>query len=177
MEENTTPGQPRSENADTSSLATSTSGWVTTEVAARAIRVSPRTIRRLIERGELEAKPQGGGIKRTWLVSVDSLHKLRASRPAEDVSLQDVRGESEIASTLADVLREMSVRLEKRTAEAVEMRTRLELTEKTQSTAEEEAKRLSQENERLRAELVAERSSKGFIRRRGRRFFRKLFGG
>ena len=88
----------------------------------------------------------------------------------------------------------MSLRLEQRTAEAVEMRTRLELTERTHSTAEEEAKRLKQENERLRKELAAVQnntSSEGLLRRgvfsRRRGFFRnlqrvsslrrKLFGG
>jgi methionine-rich copper-binding protein CopC len=62
----------------------------------------------------------------------------------------------------------MSARLEMRTAEAVEMRTRLELTEQAQSTIEAEATRLREENEQLRAKLEAERS-KGF--------WRKLFGG
>jgi len=49
MAEDTPRGQSRSENAATSGE----SGWITTEVAARAVRVSPRTIRRYIERGEL----------------------------------------------------------------------------------------------------------------------------
>ena len=92
----------------------------------------------------------------------------------------------------------MSLRLEQRTAEAVEMRTRLELTERTHSTAEEEARRLKQENERLRKELAAAvqnnttNNNEGFVRRgvfsRRRRgifrnlqrvssFRRKLFGG
>ena len=62
----------------------------------------------------------------------------------------------------------MSARIEERTAEAVEMRTRLEITEQAQSTIEEEAKRLREENEQLREELEAERS-KGF--------WRRLFGG
>ena len=197
MEEGATPGQPRSENADTS-MTTSTSGWVTTEVAARAIRVSPRTIRRLIERGDIEAKPQGEGVKRTWLVSIDSLHRLRASRLGEDASPHEVRDEpGGLSASIAEVLREMSLRLEQRTAEAVEMRTRLELTERTHSTAEEEAKRLKQENERLRKELAAAvqnnntTNNEGFVRRgvfsrrrgiyrnlqRVSSFRRKLFGG
>ncbi len=37
--------------------ATGGLGWVTIEVAAKAIRVNPRVIRKYIERGELEAKP------------------------------------------------------------------------------------------------------------------------
>ena len=77
----------------------------------------------------------------------------------------------------------MSIRLEHRTAEAVEMRTRLELTERTHSTAEEEAKRLKQENERLRKELATVQNNttnnEGFVRRgvfsrRRGGFFRKL---
>ena len=80
MEEDPARGQSRTDNADTSG----NSGWITTEVAARAVRVSPRTIRRYIARGELEAKPQGEGVRREWLVSVDSLHALRATRTTED---------------------------------------------------------------------------------------------
>jgi len=83
-------------------------------------------------------------------------------------SVREVTSEGLAADSIADVLREMSARLELRTAEAIEMRTRLELTEQAQSTREEEANRLREENERLRAELEAERS-KGF--------WRRLFGG
>src|ERR687885_619529 len=86
-------GHPRTEDMDASALE-APSGWVTTEVAARAIRVSPRTIRRFIERGDLEAKPQSEGVKRTWLVSIDSLHRLRASRLGEDASPHEVRDEA-----------------------------------------------------------------------------------
>ncbi len=163
MEKDATRGHERPAGAD-ATAPEATSGWVTTEVAARAIRVSPRTIRRLIERGELVAKPQGEGVRRTWLVSVDSLHELRVSRAYGDEKSQGVRDETEIADNIADVLREMTARLEERTAELVEMRTRLELTERAQSTLEEEARSLREENERLRSELEAEQS-KGFWRR------------
>src|SRR3712207_1903259 len=80
MGEEAPRGQPRPDPADLSSE----SGWITTEVAALAVRVSPRTIRRYIDQGKLEAKPQGEGVRREWLVSVDSLHALRASRTFED---------------------------------------------------------------------------------------------
>jgi len=163
MGEEPTPGHTRPESADLSAP----SGWVTTDVAARAVRVSPRTIRRLINRSELEAKAEGEGVERRWLVSVDSLHALRATKELGDTSPPGVR-EDVPEDSIADVLRDMATRLEMRTAEAVEMRTRLELTEEAQSTREEEARRLKEENERLRAELEAERS-KGF--------WRRLFGG
>ena len=133
-------------------------------MAARAVRVSPRTIRRYIERGELEAKPQGEGVNRTWLISVDSLHALRASRPVEEESPRDDR----VEDSLADVLRDMAARLERRAEEAAELRTRLELTEKAQTSIEDEARELREERDRLRAELEAERS-KGF--------WSRLFGG
>jgi Helix-turn-helix domain len=149
-------GHSRPEDADMSGE----SGWVTTEVAANAVRVSPRTIRRYIERGELKAKPQGEGVNRTWLVSVDSLYALRASRTVEEESAQDVR----VEDSMADVYRDLATRLEHRAAEAAELRTRLELTERTQSTFEEEAAKLREERDRLRAELEAERS-KGFWQR------------
>ncbi|MDP9479753.1 MAG: helix-turn-helix domain-containing protein [Actinomycetota bacterium] len=159
-------GQTRTWIAD----LTAGSGWVTTDVAARAVRVSPRTIRRLIERGELVAKQEGEGVEKRWLVSVDSLHILRASRfegadgpRGERIdgrgggheSIADTSPDG-IADGIADVVRELAVRLEERTAEAVEFRMRLELTEKTQSTLEEELReerRRREEAERERDEL------------------------
>jgi hypothetical protein len=121
----------------------------------------------LIDRGELEARAEGESVKRKWYVSVDSLHALRLSQLGEGGSPRTVR-EEDLGDSLADVIRDMSARLENRTAEAVEMRTRFELTERTRSTMEEEAARLREENERLRVELEAERSKS---------FWRRLFGG
>jgi hypothetical protein len=121
----------------------------------------------LIDRGELEARAEGEGVRRKWYVAVDSLHALRMSHLEEGVGPRTVR-EEDLKDSLADVIRDMSARLEDRTAEAVEMRTRLELTERTRSTTEAEAARLREENERLRSELEDERS-KGF--------WRRLFGG
>src|SRR5215208_4947572 len=107
-------GHTRTNSSDMSGQ----SGWITTDVAARAVRVSPRTIRRLIDRGELEAKAEGEGVERRWLISVDSLHALRASRMSEDTgpgSVREVTSEGLAADSIADVLREMSARLVLRT--------------------------------------------------------------
>src|SRR5918994_1936959 len=120
MGEETPRGQSRPELAD----LFSESGWITTEVAARAVRVSPRTIRRYVDQGKLEAKPQGEGVRREWLRSVDRLHALRASRTFEDTSPRYDRGDTAdigadtTADSIADVLREMSARLERRAEEA-----------------------------------------------------------
>ena len=133
------------------------SGWVTTDVAAKAVRVSPRTIRRYIDQGKLEAKPQGEGVRREWLVSVDSLHALRASRTiAEDIPDRD--RDVEYADSIADVIREMAARLETRAEEAAELRIRLELTERAQSTLEDERRQALRElEEARRLREVAER--------------------
>jgi predicted nuclease with TOPRIM domain len=72
-------------------------------------------------------------------------------------------------------MRELTARLETRAAENAELRTRLELTEKADSTLREQldrererADRLEERAEKLRGELEAERS-KGF--------WARLFGG
>src|SRR5215213_6529959 len=155
MAEEPTRGQSRPDDTDMSGL----SGWITTDVAARAVRVSPRTIRRYIDRGDLKAKVEGEGVERRWLIDVDSLHALRASRP-ESEAVRGVSGEAEGADRLADVIRELAARVEERTAEATEMRIRLELTEQAQSTIEEEARRLREENDQLRRELEALRETR-----------------
>jgi Helix-turn-helix domain len=178
--EPTAGGQDRRTQADTTAGG---SGWVTTDVAAKALGVSPRTIRRFIDRGDLEGKLEEEGITRAWMVSIDSLHALRDRRKAEG---HDRRESSEMSvavdsaeDTLADVLRDLAGRLETRIAEATELRTRLEITERAESSLREERERLladlererterdherqrvDEELQRLRAELEAERS-KGF---------------
>ena len=151
MAEDPARGQSRTGNADTSGE----SGWITTEVAARAVRVSPRTIRRYIERGELEAKPQGEGVRREWLISVDSLHALRATRPPS-TGVPEVDREAEHADSIAGVLRDMSASLVARAEEAAELRVRLQLTEQAQSTIEEGRRRAEEElaGERRRREAA-----------------------
>ena len=109
---------------------------MTIEVAAKAVRVNPRVIRKYIERGELEAKPQSEGARRSWLVSVDSLHALRAARTEEEEGPRTDRG-GIAADGMADVLRGMAMRLEQLAAEAADLRIRLELTARAQSTMEE----------------------------------------
>jgi hypothetical protein len=143
--EDHTRGHSRPNLADLSSE----SGWVTTDVAAKAVRVSSRTIRRYIDQGKLEAKLQGEGVRREWLVSVDSVHALRASQINEE-DVPDVSPGVKSADSIADVLREMAARLESRAEEAAELRVRLELTERAQSTLEDERRQAVQELEQER---------------------------
>ena len=145
MGEDHTSGHSRTNLGDLSSET----GWVTTDVAAKAVRVSPRTIRRYIDQGKLEAKLQGEGVRREWLVSVDSVHALRASRINEE-DVPDVSPGVKSVDSIADVLREMAARLESRAEEAAELRVRLELTERAQSTLEDERREAVQELEQER---------------------------
>lgn len=162
------------------------SGWVTTKVAAAALGVAPRTVRDYIRRGELVARSEGEGVERAWLVSVDSLHELRqrrgGSRAVEDLrevlASELVRGGTggegaagaaagSAASSEVEVLRELLLRLEARTHEAGDLRARLELTERAESTLREALDRERERADRLEAELLEER---------GRSWWRRLIG-
>ena len=144
------------------------SGWTTTQAAARALGVTPRTVRMYIDRGELEGMLETGTDKRIWLVSIDSLNTLRSKRGTSGIVPET---KPEVAESIPEAMRDLAIRLETRSSEAAELRTRLELTEHTQSTIEEERNRLAEslrqaeeEAETLRKELEAERS-KGFWKR------------
>jgi hypothetical protein len=134
------------------------SGWVTTDVAAKALGVSPRTVRRYIDRGDLAGRAEEQGITKAWLVSIDSLQALRDRRGVPGHDRGDSSGVSAGADSLAEVLERMSARLEARTAEAADARARLELTERAEST-------LREERDRVRQELGAERERRELAER------------
>jgi hypothetical protein len=158
--EDHTSGHSRTNLGDLSSET----GWITTDVAAKAVRVSPRTIRRYIDQGKLQAKPQGEGVRREWLVSVDSLHALRASRTNEG-DVPDVSPGVEPVDSIADVVREMSARLESRAEEAAELRVRLELTERAHSTLEDERRQAVQDLEQERRQREEAEQEREDLRR------------
>ena len=139
-------------------------GWVTTKVAAQALGVTPRTIRTYIHEGELEGKVEQEGINKRLLVSIPSLDELRVRRETEE-KFRPQRGSSSAREKgegdVAEVIRDLTARLEERAAEAASLRTRLELTAEAESTLKERVAKLEEE-------LEAERS-KGF--------WRRLFGG
>jgi hypothetical protein len=150
----------RGEGAAIDSEATAPSGWVTTQVAAKSLDISPRTVRWHIEQGNLEAKPQGEGVRRSWLVSIDSLQAFRDTRQAAAQPPGPYRaeaGRTDIAAAApGNPIRELADRLVEEASRASEFRVRLELSEKAQSTLEEELleeRRLREEAERERDEL------------------------
>jgi hypothetical protein len=167
------------------------SGWVKTKVAAAALGVAPRTVRDYIRRGELAARSEGEGVERAWLVSVESLHELRRQRrggsragedlrevlaselvrggPGGDVAAGAAAGPAArpLAPSDVEVLRELLLRLEARSAEAGDLRARLQLTERAESTLREELARERARADRLEAQLEEER---------GRSWWRRLIG-
>jgi len=144
------------------------SGWVTTRVAAEALGVDPRTVRTYIRSGLLKARAEGEGVEKAYSVDIDSLHALRDARKAAGKRPREAREKSADAEDLAELVRDLTVQVVEASTEAADLRARLQLTERAQSSLEEEARTLRDERDRLRSELEAERS-KGF--------WARLFGG
>ena len=140
---------PRGEDAATNREPTSESGWVTTRQAAKSLGISARTVRWHIERGNLEAKPEGQGVERKWNVSVDSIHAFRDSRQSAAPSPRGSRV-PDISTDIAgerpgNAIRELADRLVEEARRAEAARVRLELSERAQSSLEAE---LSEERRR-----------------------------
>jgi hypothetical protein len=139
------------------------SGWTTTKQAAKVLGVSRRSVQGYVRQGILEARDEGEGVNKRFLVSIDSLNALSARRKREagvranfaepSAGLEE---RAKLAANTDEGLRHLIARLEARTEEATELRIRLELTEKAQSTLEDdlaEERRLREEAEREREDL------------------------
>jgi hypothetical protein len=160
----------RGDNAASNREDAAHAGWVTTQVAARSLGISPRTVRWHIEQEHIKAKPQGEGVKRSWLVSIDSLQTFRDARQRQGQSPGGFREEQKYADIAAqppgNPIRELADRLVEEASRASEFRVRLEISEKAASTlreelAEERRRREEAERERndLRQELYALREA------------------
>jgi hypothetical protein len=155
---------PTVEAADDPATARSDSGWVTTDVAATALRRSPRRVREYIRRGMLEARTEGEGVNKRWLVSIDSLNEMLDETGQGRGTRTDVRPASAQrpgryrggrtsdaavvdADDLIDTVQELQYRLGR--AEA-----RAELTAQAESTLREALERERERADRLEAELL-----------------------
>ena len=154
------------------------SGWVTTKVAAKALGVSRRMVQEYVRRGELRAITEGKGVNKTYYVSIDSLNVLRELRrrrakdSPESTNSSSVSGRTaNLGEDTGEVLYRTTIeRLEARTAEAAELKVRLELTAQAETSAREERERLlaDLERERERADRLEEelrRDYPGWLRR------------
>jgi hypothetical protein len=146
-----------------------TSGWVNTDVAAEALGVSSRSVRNYILNGDLVARKEREGINERYVVSVDSLYALRDRRKQEGKLQRNFREPSSrressteeatvvVRETAVDMLRETLASLEIHIAQNAELRARLQLTERAESTLREE---LERERGQHQEEVQRERSER-----------------
>ena len=195
------------------------SGWVNTDVAAEALGVSSRSVRNYILNGDLVARKEKEGINERYVVSVDSLYALRDRRKQEGKLQGNVRRAARrsersaeeatevVRETAVDMLREPLASVETHIAQNAELRARLQLTERAESTlreelererqlrledvqrerserlqAQEKAMQLEQERARLEAEHRQAEEESAALREEleaepGKGFWRRLFGG
>jgi excisionase family DNA binding protein len=144
----------------------------TTAQAARILKVTDRGVRKMIDRGELEAHQDERG---RHLIPQRFVHAMLEERRAAGV------GEisTEETSRSAEEARELRERVEGLQRELGRLEGRLELTESTQSTMLEERQRLEQRLEQLLEEERAERRrlQEQLDAERSRGFWQRLFGG
>jgi excisionase family DNA binding protein len=149
------------------SMETHAKDTYSTAQAAKLLRVNDRTIRKMLDRGELDGEREESGAWRVLQTSVHArLEELRR-REAEE-------GREESWESL-ERLRELEVEVRDLSYRLGRSEARVELTEKAESTMRAERERLiaDLERERERADrLQAELDSE---RRKG--LFRKFFGG
>src|SRR5918998_4927266 len=136
------------------------SGWTTTKQAAKVLGVSRRSVQGYVRRNILEAREEGEGVSKRFFVSIDSLNELRDRRRGEAIAAEgfaEASAEQQAAANPAanagEGLRHVVDRLEARTVEATELRVRLEITERAESTLREEL-----EDERRRRDEAERRA-------------------
>ncbi len=157
------PQRPPRETDEDVRVGAGESGWTTTKQAAKVLGVSRRSVQGYVHRGLIEAREEGEGVNKTFLISIDSLNALRDRRNREvgqAAKFAEAAAEEERSANLyanaGEALRHAIERVEARTVEATELRIRLEITEKAQSTLQaelEEERRKREVAERERDEL------------------------
>ncbi len=134
------------------------SGYVTTQVAAEALGVAVRTVRNYLRDGVLQGKKEEEGITARYLVSVDSLQKLRDRRQREGKNRRDYRPVAAQEQEAGQLAREFAARMQEQAMEIGALRTRLELTERAESSLREDLERERRQRqddvERERAERL-----------------------
>jgi thioesterase domain-containing protein len=104
----------------------------------------------------IDAREEGEGVNKTFLISIDSLNALRDRRTREvgqaakfaEAAAEEAQSANLFANA-GEALRHAIERVEARTVEATELRIRLEITEKAESTIRAEL-----EEERRRREAA-----------------------
>jgi len=149
----------------------------TTGQAARILGMTDRGIRKMIDRGELEAAQDERG---RHLIPQRAVHAVLEERRGRAGAIEEITGEPQGAAQEAAQLR---ARVEDLQRELGRLEGRLELTERTESTMREERERLLEDlgRERERAdqvELEARRLGAALeeARKPERPWWRRMFG-
>lgn len=150
------------------------SGYIGTRQAARALGVDPRTIRNMIDRGELEGALQGEGVHKRYSIPTSSLEsalKARMENEEPDDEFPGISGVGESSESLgkdaAKAIESLSYRLGR--AES-----RLELTSQTESTLREA---LEREREALERERERSDRLEATLQEARRSWWKRLFRG
>jgi hypothetical protein len=146
-------GHERQEAADNAGLSGGHEGWVSTDVAAKALGVSPRTVRRMLERKELRGRLEEEGLGKTWFVDITSVQRLRDERPTAGRDRREYPVVSGMADSTADVVRDLAADLAEARYQLGRAESRLELTSQTESTLREALERERERADRLEVEL------------------------
>jgi predicted ArsR family transcriptional regulator len=146
-------GHERQEAADNAGLSGGYEGWVSTDVAAKALGVSPRTVRRMLDRGELQGRLEADGINKAWTVDITSVQRLRDERPTAGRDRREYPVVSGMADATADVVRDLAADLAEARYQLGKAESRIELTAQTESTLREALERERKRADRLEAEL------------------------
>jgi len=150
------------------------SGYIGTRQAARALGVDPRTIRNMIERGELEGVLEGEGVNKRYSITISSFEKVLEQRKEGEESnteFPDISGGEKspghFGKEAARSIESLSYRLGR--AES-----RLELASETESTLREalEREREALERERERADRL-----EATLQEAQRSWWKRLFRG
>lgn len=148
----------------------------TTGQAARILKITDRGVRKMIDRGELEADTDGRGRHR---IPQRAVHAMLEQRREAGIS-SDVGAEisTEEASRAAEEARELRERVQDLQRQLGRVEGRLELTERTESTMREERERLERllEEERAERRRLQERLEEA-QEAASRSWWRRLFGG
>jgi chromosome segregation ATPase len=114
---------------------------VTTQVAADALGVAVRTIRNYLRDGLLQGKKEEEGITERYLVSIDSVQKLRDQRQSKGKRRRNYRPIAAQEQEPGQLAREFAARMQEQAVEIGALRTKLELTERAESSLREDLER------------------------------------
>ncbi len=153
--------------------------YYSTGQAAKILGVTDRGVRKMIDRGELEARQDERG---RHLIPQRAVHAVLEERRSTIPEVESGEISAAEAARASEEARELRERVQDLQRQLGRVEGRLELTARTESTMREdlERERARSEEERRRADVERERAEE--LRReleaeRSRGFWRRIFGG